>query len=440
MSFLHTKHIFLKKLMIMKMKLYKNLLRKSLLVLLIALSINKAQAQNQGFYIDTVKWPNSNAITINIKAKAFNNVINFAGSIHWDKNSLQYVSQAGNSSLGSSNYSFGIGSVSQGILTYIYSDAAAIHTVADGTNIISINFTVINNPLSTYSDNVVSFSNSPTPLDIDTTTDIAGLSDYGSILYPNIENHISGYVSFARPAVLSYAGGNITDSVTNRPAGCTYQWFESGNPVAGPNSSTYNNSPSGTYTLKVTYPNGTVVTSTNSVLPIKLNSFNGKFIDNTNQLSWSTSNEVNTNIFDVERSVNGKDFFSIGKVKAIGNSNTAQNYNFVDANVNNTPMYYYRLKSVDNNGSYGYSNIITIAKDNKATISLYPNPSRNVVTIEGDKIEKIVVTNLLGKTVLVKNVNAVNNTTLNIADLAKGFYNVNVINANTTKSLKLIVE
>lgn len=439
MLFIHTKHIFLKKLTFMKMKFYTKTYI-AFFTLFAIFTSTKLSAQNQGLYADTVKWPNSNNITVNIKAKSFTNVINFQGSIRWDKNSLQYTSNTQNTAALGSNFLMGTGSTYQGILTYIFSDASANHTVPDGTNVISINFTVINNPLSTYNDNVITFSNTPTSIGIDTAADVANLSDYGSLSAPNLENHISGYVSFARPAVLSYTGVNITDSVTNRPAGCTYEWFESGNPVAGPNASTYNNSPSGTYTLKVTYPNGTVVTSVNSVLPVKLNSFNGKFIDNTNQLSWSTLNEVNTNIFDVERSINGKDFFSIGRVKAIGNSNTTQNYNFADANINNATIYYYRLKSVDNNGSYGYSNTIRISKDSKTTISLYPNPSRNIVTIEGDKIEKIVVTNLLGKTVFVKNVNAVNNTTINVAGLAKGFYNVNVINTNSTKSLKLIVE
>ncbi len=421
----------------MKMKLYK----KISIALVALFSFGNLNAQNHGLYTDTIKWPNTNAITVNFKSTGFSNVIGFQGSLNWDKNSLQWVSQAGNAALGSSNFTFGTTTaVSQGILTYIYSDAVTNHTVADGSIVFSVNFNVINNPVSTYNENVISFSNTPTTIGIDTAADLAGLSDLATLNSPNLERHISGYVSFARPPVLSYASGDITDSVTNRPVGCTYAWFESSNPVAGPNASTYSSSPSGTYTLKVTYPNGTVVTSVNSVLPIKLNSFNGKFIDNTNQLYWSTSSEINTNIFDVERSINGKDFFSIGKVKAIGNSTTAQNYNFADANVNGAPMYYYRLKSVDNNGSYGYSNIIRITKDSKTTISLYPNPSRNIVTIEGDKIEKIVVTNLLGKTVLVKNVNAVNNTTLNISGLAKGFYNVNVMNTNSTKSLKLIVE
>jgi hypothetical protein len=400
----------------------------------------KLSAQNQGLYADTVKWPNSNNITVNIKAKSFTNVINFQGSIRWDKNSLQYTSNTQNTATLGSNFLMGTGSTAQGILTYIFSDASANHTVPDGTNVISINFTVINNPVSTYSDNVITFSNTPTSIGIDTAADVANLSDYGSISAPNLENHTAGYVSFARPAVLSNSGTDITDSVTNRPVGCTYQWFQNGSAISGPASSNYTNAPAGLDSVRITYPNGTVVSCIAAVLPIKLNSFNGRFVDNTNQLSWSTSSEINTNIFDIERSINGKDFFSIGKVKAIGNSTTSQNYNFTDANVNNAPMYYYRLKSVDNNGSYSYSNIIRIAKDSKTTISLYPNPSRNIVTIEVDKIEKIVVTNLLGKTVFVKNVNAVNNTTINVAGLAKGFYNVNVINTNSTKSLKLIVE
>jgi hypothetical protein len=426
----------------MKMKFYTKTY-VAFFTLFAMFASTKLSAQNQGMYLDTVKWPNSNSITVNISAKGFNNVINFQGGIQWDKNTLQYISAAINPLLvdptisKSSNISFGTSSnaITKGVLTYLFSDTTK-HTLTDGTTILSVNFNVINNPVSTYSNNEIFFSSNETTLGIDTVTDAQGLSDYGSVsgIYSN------GYVSFARPAVLSNNGTNITDSVTNRPLGCTYQWFQNGNAIAGPASSNYPNAPAGLDSVRITYPNGTVVSCIAAVLPIKLNSFNGRFVDNTNQLSWSTSSEINTNIFDVERSINGKDFVSIGKVKAIGNSATPQYYSFADANVNGTPMYYYRLKSVDNNGSYSYSNVIKIAKDNKTTISLYPNPSKSIVTIEGDKIEKIVVTNLLGKTVLVKNVNAVNNTTLNVSGLAKGFYNVNVMNVNSTKSLKLIVD
>ena len=424
----------------MKQNFYKKLLPFALLFVGLVSGIGAiAQSQGQGLYMDTVQYPNTNSITINIRTTKFSNIIGFQGSINWDKNTLQYVSHSGNAVLGLSNYTFNAtGAVSQGVFTYIYTDGAATHTVADGTVAITLNFNVINNPVSTHNDNVLAFSNTPTSLGIDTSD--PAFVDFGSFLFPAVQNHISGLVTFARPPVLSYNGTDITDSVTNRPVGCTYQWFESGNPVAGPNSSTYPNAPTGTYTLKVTYPNGTVVTSVNAVLPVRLSKFDGKFIDNANRLTWSTSVETNTNNFAIERSENGRDFVNIGKVKATGNSSISQNYSYNDVNVSNKAALYYRLKITDNNGEYTYSNIIKIAKSIATTISLYPNPAKDFVNISGEQIEKISVADVTGKIVIAKATDKVNNTTLNVKGFAKGIYTINVKNATTTQSFQLIIE
>lgn len=424
----------------MKQKFYKALSTLSLLVLALTSSISlNAQSQGQGLYADTVTYPNSNAITVNIRTTKFSNIIGFQGSINWDKTTLQYTSHAGNAVLGLSNYTFNAtNAVSQGVLTYIYTDGATTHTVPDGTVAISINFNVINNPVSTYSNNTFNFSNTPTTLGIDTSD--ATFTDFGSFLFPAVQNHISGFVSFARPPVLTYTGGDIIDTITNRPVGCTYQWFESGNPVAGPNASTYPNAPTGNYTLKVTYPNGTIVTSVNAVLPVRLSKFSGKYIDNVNQLSWSTSVETNTNNFEIERSVNGRDFKNVGKQKATGNSSVSQNYSFNDVVANDATVSYYRLKINDNNGAFTYSNIIKIAKITTNAISLYPNPTRGFVNVSGNKIQQISIADITGKILMQKVVDNVNNITLNIANLAKGVYAINVKNELGQQSTKLIVE
>ena len=92
----------------MKLKFYK----KSVFILSLVLSIasSNLQAQNQGMYADTIKWPNSNTITVNLRSRNFSNVINFQGTVKWDVNSLQLipvsatVAATGNAALGSSNF------------------------------------------------------------------------------------------------------------------------------------------------------------------------------------------------------------------------------------------------------------------------------------------------------------------------------------------------
>lgn len=422
----------------MKLKIYKKVF--FVLAFLTVSSIATVNAQNQGLYADTVKWPNSTAITVNIKASHFTNVINFQGSIKWDKNSLQFVSVAGNAALTASNYLFGTGSaVAQGYLTYIYSDASANHTVADGTVIMTINFNVINNPVSTYNNNVIYFSNSPTSIGIDTAADLAGLSDLATLNSPNGENHISGYVSFARPPVLSYAAGNVTDSITNRPSGCTYQWTLDGNNVAGTSISSYDNSLPGQVCLTITYPNSTTVSCLGgAITPVKLTSFNGKIQDSKAILSWTTANEINNKGFAIERSFDGNSFSQIGFVNADNSATTQHNYSYADVFTNKVT--WYRLKQVDNNGKYSYSNSIRLIASTNGSTLVYPNPTRDFVKIEGDKISTVSISNILGKVVLKQDFSNVNTATLNISSLSQGVYLVSVKNATTNSLIKLIVE
>ena len=434
----HIKPIFLNqiKTKTMQMKLYKNIFRKSLLGLLGLISVNCAFSQvgAQGLKITSVDYTATTA-TVYVKSVSLTNIIGLNGSIVWDKNSLQHVSTTMGANASTLAGQFNANQTN-GTLTYIVSEPN-VNTVSVATDTIlfKIVFNVINNPLSTYRNNSIAFSNAPLPLEVDTFDLAVGPVQ---VLYPALENHTAGAVSFARNPVLSYAANTITDSVTNRPAGCTYQWFESGNAVTGPSSSTYANPPAGSYTLQVTYPNTVAVMSLASVTPVKLANFSGKSIENRNQLTWTTTTELNTNNFEIERSENAKDFVLIGKQKAVGTSSLAQTYTFND--VNNKSALYYRLKINDNNGTYSYSNIIKISKDSKATISLYPNPSRNIVSITGDKMEQITVTDIIGKIVLQKSIASSNNTTLNVAGLSKGIYSVNVKNVFGTQSTKLIVE
>jgi hypothetical protein len=98
------------------------------------------------------------------------------------------------------------------------------------------------------------------------------------------------------------------------------------------------------------------------------------------------------------------------------------------------------LKINDNNGSYSYSSVVKISKDTKATISLYPNPSKDAVKVTGEKIERITITSVIGKTMFTKTYDFVSTTTLNVSTFAKGIYNVIIISAEGNKTSKLIVE
>ncbi len=100
-----------------------------------------------------------------------------------------------------------------------------------------------------------------------------------------------------------------------------------------------------------------IVSFTKSVVvPVTWLSFNATLKNMVVQLDWKTSSETNSSHFDIERSINGFSYEKIGEVKAAGNSNTVSYYDFTDR-LPVKGMNYYRLKQVDLDGKYSYSEI-----------------------------------------------------------------------------------
>lgn len=79
-------------------------------------------------------------------------------------------------------------------------------------------------------------------------------------------------------------------------------------------------------------------------------------------LTWSTSIEENTASFMVEKSENGIDFLNIGTTQSAGNSKKLREYNFLDV-MATTPFVYYRLKQIDVDGSFSYTDVLKVKKN-----------------------------------------------------------------------------
>jgi Secretion system C-terminal sorting domain len=152
-------------------------------------------------------------------------------------------------------------------------------------------------------------------------------------------------------------------------------------------------------------PGSGCIISTNIVLPLDLLSFEAKTQGNNALLTWKTANEKNLNYYEVEKSnsTNIKDFSALKKIAA-KNSDT-ESYDLIDEkpfpSVN-----YYRLKMVNNDGSYTYSSIKSVVfKDTKNTVfKVYPNPAFNSLTIDYaldlQKETAYTVVNMLGQTLM----------------------------------------
>ncbi len=115
-----------------------------------------------------------------------------------------------------------------------------------------------------------------------------------------------------------------------------------------------------------------------TALPIDLISFEAENIDNKEvALKWLTATEINSDYFDIQRSLDGVSFADIGKVSAAGNSTVEQAYDFTDED----PAFgeiYYRLRQVDFDGSVTYSEVVQVKLDrNYVTPNIFPNPVRS---------------------------------------------------------------
>lgn len=100
-------------------------------------------------------------------------------------------------------------------------------------------------------------------------------------------------------------------------------------------------------------------------------------------LKWKTQTEVNSSHFEIERSTDGRNFSTVAMKNAAGNSVTEVNYDMVDPNMN-ASAYYYRLKLVDADARFSYSNIAMVRKaaGDIKTVRMFPNPATSQVNLE----------------------------------------------------------
>ena len=172
--------------------------------------------------------------------------------------------------------------------------------------------------------------------------------------------------------------------------------------------------------------------------PVELLYFKGRSVAEGNLLTWSTASELNNEGFDIERSEDAKSWKSIGFVAGNGTTVAEQEYRFLDA----APLegvQYYRLKQLDFDGQFEYSDIIALAGFGKLAGTLvYPNPVAEDLIIENG-IGKASLYNAIGQ--LIQQVNIQNSRhLLSTVGLAPGIYVLKIEQADGRVFVQQVVK
>lgn len=125
-----------------------------------------------------------------------------------------------------------------------------------------------------------------------------------------------------------------------------------------------------------------IVRSGATALPVNWTYFYGRRDNGTNLLSWATEGETKNAYFEIETSLNGINFSSIGKVTGAGTTLAKQTYSFTDKRANAQKIYY-RLKQVSIDGKTSYSTVVIISTERSTPgLDIYPNPVRSDLSLQ----------------------------------------------------------
>ncbi len=177
-----------------------------------------------------------------------------------------------------------------------------------------------------------------------------------------------------------------------------------------------------------------------NVYPLTLLSFTVQSQKEGNILSWSTTNELNFDKFEIERSANVMEFYPIAKVNKKAQNTSIFKYTFTD----NLPIAgdnYYRLKMFDKDATFTYSPVRAIKNISTSYVTVFPNPAKDKIHLKAKDnkcILKLQVISIDGRILLTNNWNVQETNpekTTDISLLTKGTYYLLITLLDNTKNI-----
>jgi len=191
-----------------------------------------------------------------------------------------------------------------------------------------------------------------------------------------------------------------------------------------------------------------ILGSDNNQLPVELTEFGFRKVDFGIELHWKTATELNNSGFEIERKSQGGNWTTLGFVRGAGTTTEAQSYSFLDRTASGKVQY--RLKQVDFDGQFEYSNVIEVDAGAPKQFALeqnYPNPFNPTTTISYQlpvaSQVSLKVYDVLGREVMTlvngKQEAGVYNLSLNGATLSSGIYFYRLQSGNFVQTKKMML-
>lgn len=199
-------------------------------------------------------------------------------------------------------------------------------------------------------------------------------------------------------------------------------------------------------------PLGYSQTGYNAALPVNIAWFDAKPVEINShkndykvELRWATSMEENFSRFDVERSIDGKEYETLGTVKGSGANrfNVTTNYNFTDI----APLIgfsYYRIKAIDIDETFEYTSLKPISIEGKKDLTVYPNPASTkeinfVSNFYPSETDRVVLRDARGKEVYQSRVVTTRFSIVPSKELSAGIYLLEYHGADWSKTIRIFV-
>lgn len=176
-----------------------------------------------------------------------------------------------------------------------------------------------------------------------------------------------------------------------------------------------------------------------SVLPVKLVDFTVSTEKGSALLQWQTAEEVNSDRFEIEHSMNAKDWKTLDLVQSAGDTKKVTKYQYHHNNPT-AGINYYRLKMIDRDETFAYSSIKNVSITTEDKLIVFPNPVSDRLYLEmnpANKVVKVQITNAQGKQLMEVRDNF--SKGIDLANLLPGIYSVSILQEDNITTIKKVL-